>query len=378
MKAVTFQGIKNVQVKEVPAPIIQKPDDIIVKITSTAICGSDLHLIHDMIPNLPQGYIIGHEPMGIVEEVGPGVTRLKKGDRVVVPFNVSCGECFYCRHDLVCMCDNSNPNGEAGGFFGYSDTFGGYPGGQAEYLRVPYGNFTPFRIPEHCEVEDEKLLLMSDVMGTAYWSVENAGVKKGATVIVLGCGPIGLMVQKFCWLYGAERVIAVDYIDYRLMHAKKHNQVETVNFEQHDNTGEYLREITHGGADIVIDCVGMDGKMTPMEFVGSGLKLQSGALGAFVMATQAVRKGGMIQVTGVYGGRYNAFPFGDIFNRNINIRTGQAPVIPYMPILYNLLVEEKVDPSDIITHRLALNDAAHGYEVFDTKTEDCIKVVLKP
>lgn len=378
MKAVTFQGIKNVLVKEVPAPIMQKPDDIIVKITSTAICGSDLHLIHDMIPNLPQGYIIGHEPMGIVEEVGPEVTKVKKGDRVVIPFNVSCGECFYCRHDLVCMCDNSNPNGDAGGFFGYSDTFGGYPGGQAEYLRVPYGNFTPFMIPEDCEVEDEKLLLMSDVMGTAYWSVGNAGVKKGSTVIVLGCGPIGLMVQKFCWLHGAERVIAVDYIDYRLMHAKKYNQVETVNFEQHDNTGEYLREITHGGADIVIDCVGMDGKMTPMEFVGSGLKLQSGALGAFVMATQAVRKGGMIQVTGVYGGRYNAFPFGDIFNRNINIRTGQAPVIPYMPTLYNLLVEEKVDPSDIITHKLSLDDAAHGYEVFDTKTEDCIKVVLKP
>ena len=186
------------------------------------------------------------------------------------------------------------------------------------------------------------------------------------------------MVQKFCWLHGAERVIAVDYIDYRLMHAEKYNQVETVNFEQHHNTGEYLREITHGGADIVIDCVGMDGKMTPMEFVGSGLKLQSGALGAFVMAAQAVRKGGMIQVTGVYGGRYNAFPFGDIFSRNINIRTGQAPVIPYMPRLYNLLAEEKVDPSDIITHRLPLEDAAHGYEAFDTKTEDCIKVVLKP
>jgi S-(hydroxymethyl)glutathione dehydrogenase / alcohol dehydrogenase len=378
MKAVTFQGIKKVQVKEVPVPIIQKPDDIIVKITSTAICGSDLHLIHDMIPNLPQDYIIGHEPMGIVEEVGPEVTKVKKGHRVVIPFNVSCGECFYCRHDLVCMCDNSNPHGESGGFFGYSETFGGYPGGQAEYLRVPYGNFTPFKIPEDCEVEDEKLLLMSDVMGTAYWSVENAGVKKGSTVIVLGCGPIGLMVQKFCWLHGAERVIAVDYIDYRLAHAKKHNQVETVNFEQHDNTGEYLREITHGGADIVIDCVGMDGKMTPMEFVGSGLKLQSGALGGFVMATQAVRKGGMIQVTGVYGGRYNAFPFGDIFNRNINIRTGQAPVIPYMPTLYKLLVEGKVDPSDIITHRLPLDDAAHGYDAFDTKTENCIKVVLKP
>jgi S-(hydroxymethyl)glutathione dehydrogenase/alcohol dehydrogenase len=276
------------------------------------------------------------------------------------------------------MCDNSNPNGEAGGFFGYTENFGGYPGGQAEYMRVPYANFTPFRIPEDCEVEDEKLLLMSDAMATAYWSVENAGVKKGSTVIILGCGPVGLLAQKFAWLHGAERVIAVDYIDYRLEHAKKHNKVETVNFEQHDNTGEYLRDLTHGGADIVIDCVGMDGKMTPLEFVGTGVKLQSGALGAFVMATQAVRKGGMIQVTGVYGGRYNAFPFGDIFNRNLNIRAGQAPVIPYMPTLYKLLVENKVDPSDIITHRLPLDDAPHGYEAFDTKTEDCIKVVLKP
>ncbi|MBL4935478.1 glutathione-dependent formaldehyde dehydrogenase [Clostridium sp. YIM B02515] len=378
MKAVTFQGIKRVEVKDVPAPSIKKSDDIIVKITNTAICGSDLHLIHDMIPNLHQDYIIGHEPMGIVEEVGPEVTRLKKGDRVIIPFNVSCGECYYCKHDLTCMCGNSNPHGEAGGFFGYSETFGGYPGGQAEYMRVPYGNFTPFKIPDNCEIEDEKLLLMSDAMATAYWSVENAGVKNGNTVIILGCGPVGLLAQKFAWLHGAERVIAVDYIDYRLEHAKKHNKVETVNFEQHKNTGEYLREITHGGADIVIDCVGMDGKMTPMEFVGSGLKLQSGALGGFVIATQAVRKGGTIQVTGVYGGRYNAFPFGDIFNRNVNLRTGQAPVIPYMPILYKLLEERKVDPSDIITHRLSIDDAPHGYEVFDTKTENCIKVVLKP
>ncbi|WPC41835.1 zinc-dependent alcohol dehydrogenase [Clostridium sp. JS66] len=378
MKAVTFQGIKRVEVKEVPSPKIRKPDDIVIKVTNSAICGSDLHLLHDMVPNLPQGYIIGHEPMGIVEEVGPEVVKLKKGDRVVVPFNVSCGECFYCKHGLTSMCDNSNPHGENGGFFGYSDTFGGYPGGQAEYMRVPYANFTPFRIPDDCEIEDEKLVLMSDAMATAYWSVENAGVKSGNTVIVLGCGPVGLLAQKFCWLKGAERVIAVDYIDYRLKHAKKHNKVETVNFEQHDNTGEYLRELTHGGADIVIDCVGMDGKMTPLEFLGTGVKLQSGALGGFIIATQAVRKGGMIQVTGIYGGRYNGFPFGDIINRNINIRTGQAPVIPYMTTLYNLIAENKIDPSDIVTHKLPLNKASHGYEVFDTKTENCIKVILKP
>lgn len=378
MKAVTFQGIKRVEVKEVPAPTIQKPDDIIVKITNSAICGSDLHLIHDMVPNLPQGYIIGHEPMGIVEETGPEVTKVKKGDRVIIPFNVSCGECFFCKHDLTCMCDNSNPNGEGGGFFGYSNTFGGYAGGQAQYMRVPYGNFIPFRIPDDSEVEDEKLVLISDAASTAYWSVVNAGVKAGNTVIILGCGPVGLLAQKFAWLCGAERVIAVDYIDYRLEHAKKYNHVETVNFEQHKNTGEYLKEITHGGADIVIDCVGMDGKMTPMEFVGSGLKLQSGSLSGFVIATQAVRKGGMIQVTGVYGGRYNAFPFGDILNRNVNIRTGQAPVIPIMQTLYDLIAEGKVDPSDIITHKLPIDKASYGYEVFDTKTDHCIKVILQP
>ncbi|MDF2843223.1 MAG: adhB [Herbinix sp.] len=378
MKAVTFQGIKRVEVKKVPDPKIKKKDDIIVRITSSAICGSDLHLIHDMIPNVQQDYIIGHEPMGVVEEVGPEVKKVKKGDRVVIPFNISCGHCFYCEHGFTSMCDNSNPHGESGAFYGYSETFGGYPGGQAEFLRVPYGNFTPFLIPENCELPDEKLVLMSDAMATAYWSVVNAGVSSGNTVIVLGCGPVGLLAQKFCWMFGASRVIAVDYIDYRLKHAKDHNQVEIVNFELHKNTGEYLRDLTHGGADIVIDCVGMDGKMTPLEFVASGAKLQSGALGGFVMATQAVRKCGIIQVTGVYGGRYNGFPFGDIMNRNITIRTGQAPIIPYMETLYQLLADNKIDPSDIVTHRLPLDDAEHGYHAFDTKTEDCIKVILKP
>ncbi|MFB6366443.1 zinc-dependent alcohol dehydrogenase [Paenibacillus elgii] len=378
MKAVTYQGIKNVQVKQVQDPKLQKADDIIVKLTTTAICGSDLHLIHGMIPNLPTDYIIGHEPMGIVEEVGPEVIKVKKGDRVVIPFNVSCGECYYCKNQLESQCDNSNPNGDMGGFFGYSETTGGYPGGQAEYMRVPYANFVPFRLPENCEVEDEKLCLIADVMPTAFWSVDNAGVKSGDTVIVLGCGPVGLLAQKFAWLKGAKRVIAVDYVDYRLEHAKRHNQAETVNFEQEEHIGSHLKEMTHGGADVVIDCVGMDGKMTPLEFLASGLKLQGGSLGAVVIASQAVRKGGMIQITGVYGARYNAFPLGDIFQRNVNIRSGQAPVIHYMPHMYNLIAEGKVDPGDIITHVLPLDQAKDGYEVFDTKTDGCIKVVLKP
>ncbi|MCM3691510.1 zinc-dependent alcohol dehydrogenase [Neobacillus niacini] len=378
MKAVTYQGIKNVEVREVKDPNIKNPDDIIVKITSSAICGSDLHLIHAMIPNLPTDYVIGHEPMGIVEEVGPEVTKLKKGDRVIIPFNVSCGHCWYCTHDLTSQCDNGNPHGQGSGFFGYSETTGGYAGGQAEYMRVPFGNFTPFKIPENCEVEDEKLVLLADAAPTAYWSVDHAGVKPDDTVIVLGCGPVGLLAQKFAWLKGAKRVIAVDYINYRLQHAKRTNKVEIVNFEDHENVGDYLLEITKGGADIVIDAVGMDGKMTPMEFLATGMKLHGGAMGAIVIASQAVRKGGTIQLTGVYGGRYNAFPLGDIFQRNVDIKTGQAPVIPYMSFLYNMINERKIDISDIITHVLPLEQAKHGYEVFDTKTEDCIKVILKP
>lgn len=378
MKAVTYQGIKNIAVKDVPDPKIEKPDDMIIRMTSTAICGSDLHLIHGMIPNLKENYIIGHEPMGIVEEVGPGVTKLKKGDRVIIPFNIACGDCYYCQNQLESQCDNSNENGEIGAYFGYSDSAGGYPGGQAEYLRVPYANFTHFKIPENCEEPDEKLCLISDAMTTAYWSVDNAGVNNGDTVVVLGCGPIGLLAQKFAWLKGAKRVIAVDYVDYRLQHAKRTNNVETINFEHEQNVGSYLKEITQGGADVVIDAVGMDGKMNDLEFLASGLKLQGGTMSPVVMASQAVRKGGTIQITGVYGGRYNGFPLGDIMQRNINIRSGQAPVIHYMPYMYELITSGKVNPGDIVTHLIPLSEAKRGYEIFDTKTDNCIKVILKP
>lgn len=260
MKAVTYQGIKDVKVKEVPDPKLEKKDDVLVRITSTAICGSDLHLVHGMIPNFPKGYIIGHEPMGIVEEVGPDVTKVKKGDRVIVPFNIACGKCYYCTHDLESQCDNSNPNGQAGAYFGYSGTFGGYPGGQAELLRVPYGNFTPFVVPEDAEMEDEKLLFLSDIIPTAYWGVEQAEVKKGDTVVVLGCGPVGLLAQKFAWLKGAERVIAVDYVQYRLTHAKQTNQVEVLDFSTIDDVGTHIKEITKGEPILSLIVLGWTGK----------------------------------------------------------------------------------------------------------------------
>lgn len=378
MRAVTYQGMRNVEVKEVADPKLEKADDVIVRITSTAICGSDLHLIHDMIPNMHPGDVIGHEPMDIVEEAGPEVTRLKKGDRVVVPFNIACGACYYCTHELESQCDNSNPHGDAGAYFGYSGTFGGYPGGQAEYLRVPYANFTPFQVPEDCELEDEQLLFLSDILPTAYWSVDVAGVKSGDTVIVLGCGPVGLLAQKFVWMKGAARVIAIDYIGYRLDHARTVNRVETYDFTTDENFGSYLKEITHGGADVVIDCVGMDGKKTVVEQVESLLKLQGGTLGAIQIGAQAVRKGGTIQLTGVYGARYNNFPLGDWFARNITVKMGQAPVIHYMPFLYDMIQNGKVDPTDIITHRMPLAKAKKAYELFDGKHDDCIKVVLKP
>lgn len=376
MKALVYEGIKDVKVKKVEDPKIQKSDDIILKVTSTAICGSDLHLIHGMMPNMPKGFILGHETMGIVEEVGKDVQMITKGDRVIVPFPVSCGHCWYCEHDLWSQCDNSNPNGEVGGFFGYSETFGGYDGGQAEYLRVPYANVGPRVIPE--ELVDEQVLFLTDVLPTSYWGVETAGVKQGDIVVVLGCGPIGLTTIKWATYFGAKRIIAVDNIGYRLEHARKHYGVETVNFEEHDYTGNYIKEITHGGADVVIDCVGLDGKMSTFEKIETVLKLQGGSKSAIEMASQAVRKGGTVMLVGVYGLRYNMFPLGDFFSRNITLKMGQCPAHTYVDKILDLIKKEKFDATDIITHQLSLDQGAHGYEIFDKKEDECIKVILRP
>jgi len=377
MKALTYGGVRTIEYKDVADPSIEKPDDLIVKITSTAICGSDLHLIHGMIPKMPTGFILGHEAMGIVEETGPDIRRLKKGDRVIVPFPVACGHCWYCEHDLWSQCDESNAHGEVGGIFGYSELFGGYDGGQAEYLRVPYGNVGPKLVPE--DLTDEQLIFLTDILPTSYWgTIVNGGVKPGDTVVVLGCGPVGLLAQKWAAYAGAKRIIAVDQVEYRLKHAQNFNHVETINLDDFENTGEYIKEITNGGADVVIDCVGMDGKMSMIERIESKLKLQGGSKSAIEISAQAVRKGGTVSIVGVYGAKYNLFPFGDFFSRNVTLKMGQCPAHSYVEPILSLIQRGLFDARDIITHQIPLSQGSYGYEIFDHKLEDCIKVILKP
>lgn len=376
MKALTYQGMKDVKVKQVHDPRIERPDDAIIRVTATAICGSDLHLIHGLVPNMPVNFILGHETVGVVEEVGPEVQKIKPGDRVAIPFPVACGHCWFCEHEQYSQCDNSNPHGEVGGILGYSETMGGYAGGQAEYLRVPYANVGPVLLPD--DVSDEQAVFLADILPTAYWGNLIADVKPGSTVTVLGCGPVGLLAQKVAWTLGAERVIAVDYIDYRLEHARRQNKVEVVNFREHKNTGLHIKEITKGGTDAVIDCVGMDGKMTLLEMIETALVIQGGAMSAINMAAQAVRKTGTVALVGVYGLRYNQFPLGDFFARNITLRMGQCPATAYAPEMMQWIRQGKVDPTDIITHRLSLDEAEYGYEVFDAKQDNCIKVIMKP
>jgi len=335
MRAVTFQGKEKIAVTTVPDPKIMEPTDVIIRVTSTAICGSDLHLYHHGNLVLDDEYVIGHEPMGVVEEVGPDVKNLKVGDRIVVPFNVSCGHCHFCENDMESQCENSNKNPETdyGGLFGFGKLNGDYPGGQAEFLRVPYADQNSFKIPDQ-SVPDEKVLFLSDIVRTAYWSVEHSGVKKGDTVIVLGSGPVGLLAQKFAKLKGAARVIAVDCVPNRLEYSAKKIGVETLNFEEVDLPSLALKDMTNGGADVVIDCVGMDGKERKIEKVTNLISAQRGTTSPLEMASIAVKKFGTIMVTGVYLTPGSNFPINNIFARNITLKTGQTPVPHLMPKLY--------------------------------------------
>jgi len=375
MKAVVYDGIKSVKVIDAQEPSIKKADDLIIRVSSTAICGSDLHIYHGMVPNLPKGFIIGHEAVGIVEDCGPDIRNIKKGDRVLVPFTIACGHCRFCNEGLYSQCDNSNHTAAVGAVFGYGENFGSYAGAQAQYLRVPYANVGPRVVPE--ELTDEQALLLTDVLPTAYWAVETAGVKAGDVVAILGCGPIGLTAIKWAILAGAKRIIAVDHVSYRLVHAAGYG-VEVVNLTEHDDCGEYINEITGGGANTVIDCVGADGKMTKLELLESLLRLQGGSKSAIEIAVGAARKGGCVVLAGVYGMRYNIFPLGDFFSKNISLKMGICPAQSYVDRIMRMIIENRISATDLITHTLPLAMAQHAYEIFDKKEDNCIKVVMKP
>lgn len=380
MRAVTYQGKMKMETTTVPDPTIVEPTDAIIKITATAICGSDLHLYHhgDLLINADD-YVVGHEPMGEVVEVGPEVKKLKVGDRIVVPFNVSCGKCYYCQNEMESQCDNSNknPQSDYGGLFGFGHLNGSFQGGQAEFMRVPYADVNSLVVPDS-NIPDEKVLFLSDVLPTAWWSVENAGVKEGDTVIVLGSGPVGLMTQRFAKMKGAERVIAVDNVVHRLAHSAQKIGVETLNFDEVKSPGKALKDMTNGGADIVIDCVGMDGVERKDEKLTNLISPQRGTISPIETAGVAVKKFGTIQLTGAYLSPATNFLLNNLFARNITLKMGQAPVVHLMPKLFEMIQENQFDPTEIITHVMSLEEAADAYEMFDEKVDDNIKFVLKP
>jgi S-(hydroxymethyl)glutathione dehydrogenase/alcohol dehydrogenase len=380
-----IHGTKDVRIDHVPDPILQKEDDAIIRITSSAICGSDLHIYNGMFPQ-PRPMTLGHEFMGIVEETGKGVNKIKKGDRVVVPFPISCGHCWFCQQDLPGHCEESNPDhygpegglakGKGGGMFGYTDLYGGYDGGQAEFVRVPYANEGPRLVPDN--LTDEQVLFLTDIFPTGYTAVDWGELKGGETVAVFGCGPVGLMAQKVAWLKGAKQVIALDIQDYRLEMSKKINKTEIINAKD-ENAIEKIRALTDGrGADLCVDAVGMEADRSLWNKIGNIIHLQKGTINALRMAFDAVRRGGTVSIVGVYGYPYDNFPLHQIFDKGIKIRAGQAPVHKYIDMLENLVASGKITLNDIITHRLPLSEAPKAYEIFNDKKDNCVKVILKP
>jgi threonine dehydrogenase-like Zn-dependent dehydrogenase len=379
MKAVTYQGPGKMSVLEKPEPRIEHPDDVILRVTRTAICGSDLHLYHGLVPDTRVGATFGHEFAGVVEEAGSGVATLFRGDRVVVPFNIACGTCFYCQRGLSSMCENSNCScAIGGGAFGYSHTTGGYEGGQAEYVRVPYADVGPFKIPD--DMHEEDVLFLSDILPTGYQAAEMGGIKSGETVCVFGAGPVGLMTMRSAWLMGAARVIAVDRLDYRLDFARDWAGVETFNFSSSGaDCIEYLRSVTEGrGPDVCIDAVGCEARGSAMQWLLGSAKLQAGSATALTWAIQSVRRGGNVVLIGVYGPPWNLVPIGDAMNKGLTIRGAQCNVKRYMPHLLEHIRAGRLDPKNIISHRFPLDRAAEAYETFDRKQDDCIKCVLIP
>jgi threonine dehydrogenase-like Zn-dependent dehydrogenase len=387
MKAVCWCGTGKVQVETVDDPRILNPRDAIVQVKATAICGSDLHLYGGYIPSMQHGDILGHEFMGEVVEVGSGVENLKAGDRVVVPFTIACGRCFYCKRDLWSLCDNSNPNakelealyGHSGsGLFGYSHLYGGYAGGQAEFVRVPFADVGPAKL--RSSISDEQAALLADVLPTGYMAAENCSIQRGDIVAVWGCGPVGLFAVKSAFWLGAERVIAIDCYPERLGLARDFG-AETLDYSKHDVL-EALREMTHGqGPDGCVDAVGMEAHGTTLDAwydrVKQATYLATDRLHVFRQAIQACRKGGSVSIPGVYGGFLDKVPFGAAFAKGLRIAMGQTHVHRYLKQLMDR-VEQGFDPAHIISHRGRLQDAPEFYRMFRDKVDGCTKVVLRP
>lgn len=387
MRAAMFHRPKHIVAETVPDPRIEAPTDAILRVTATAICGSDLHIYNGMFPQ-PKPLVMGHEFMGIVEEVGGSVKKLKKGDRVVVPFPIACGHCWFCNHDLPPHCSESNagnygPEGgllteKGGALFGYTDLYGGYSGGQAELVRVPYADVSPRLVPE--SLTDEQVLFLSDILPTGYSAIHWANTRPGDVVAVFGCGPVGIMAQKCAWLKGASRVIGIDREQYRLDRARETAKSETLLIGDDDkDVVEAIRGMTGGrGADVVVDAVGMEAHRTALDKLKNVVHAQVGTIDVIRSAASAVRRGGTISIVGVYGMSYDNFPIGQLFDKGVRLVMGQALAQVYIDELMAHVVEGRIRADDIISHRLPLSEVAHAYEIFNEKKDDCLKVVLIP
>lgn len=387
MQALTYQGARDVRVETVPDPSIVAADDLILRVTATAICGSDLHIYHGKIPDMHDGDILGHEFMGIVEEVGPEVTSVKVGDRVVIPFVIACGQCFHCALNEFSACETTNPGHGAAlnrkqirppaALFGYSHLYGGVPGGQAELVRVPKANVGPFAVPD--VLADEQVLFLSDILPTGYQAVINAGVKQGSTVAIFGAGPVGYMAAACARMLGASVIYMIDHHDYRLEFARDTYGVIPINFDEQDDPAAQIIEATAGrGVDASIDAVGFEAKGSATEAVLTTLKIEPSSGAALRQCIAATRRGGIVSVPGVYAGFIHGFLFGDAFDKGLTFKMGQTHVQALLPELLEAIGEGRLRPDEIITHRMKLADAAQAYQIFNDRKEDCRKVVLTP
>lgn len=379
MLALTYHGPRRVKVEHAPEPRIQHPNDIILRVTRAAICGSDLHLYHGFVPDTRVGTIFGHEVTGVVEERGSSVKTLERGDRVVVPFNIACGTCFFCQRERTSACEHSNPlSSLCCGIYGYSHTTGGYQGGQAEFMRVPFADVGPMKIPD--DMSDEQVLFLSDILPTGYQAAEMGDIRPDDTVAIFGSGPVGLFAQRCAWIMGARRVIAIDRVDYRLAFARSYNQVETINFRDEPDVVQLLVDMTDGrGPDVCIDAAGLEANGSMLhDVLGKTLMLQAGSPVALNWAIHSVRRGGRVSIIGVYGPPWNLVDIGAAMNKGLTIRTGQCDVLRYMPHLLEYIRAGHIDPTALITHRVPLDAAPDMYRIFAERTDGIIKSVLIP